>query len=134
MTDTDKLKRLAEEVLSNSLPVCAEYTLAQGILALFVENERLARQYAEMAGQIDALMDSHPDPRKDLERVAIAVRERDDAVALLRKALKVSDAILLDAREGRCSLMSDTWQCMDSNRKNFAAFLDRIDAAQHNIS
>lgn len=75
--DTDKLKRLAEDVLENSLPVCAEYALAEAIPALIAENELIEAERSEFKAWF----------RRASDEINTVTDERDEAGALLRNWL-----------------------------------------------
>ena len=120
MTDTDKIKRLAEAAnwmkgeddVFLATSVANEH--ADDILDLIAENKRFARQYAELAGQVNALMDAYPNPAKELDRLKRVIAERDEAVALLREW----DRVGID---GTCG------SNLEDSTENFLA---RIDATE----
>lgn len=131
MTDTDKLKRLAEASIeargwSGNVPppphIAFSHTAWESactpdaILALIAENERM-RDYLEASEEI-------------VRRQASQLQHFDEAVALLRRAKITAEAILLDAKDGRCTLLSDTWRSVNRERIDVGAFLARIDGGE----
>lgn len=110
MTDTDKLKRLAEELIADD--DCPMLVPPQTILAMIAENERLEELYDLTGRQCDGWM----------SRAKSAEKQCNEAVALLREAHKA-----YGAWTGKTCKQE---QADDAN----AAFLARIDGTNNTVA
>lgn len=109
MTDTDKLKRLAE--------VWGFGSHSETILALIAENERLKGINAKRSATIaDLVMEQAVRVMREATRAKIAEVQRDEAVALMREIYKDRDNLT------------------DSMDESVSAFLARIDATNNTVA
>lgn len=104
MTDTDKLKRLADD-----LRACIHITAQEheAILALIAENERLEELYELTGRQCDGWKD----------RAKVAESQRNEAVALLREFMSEGDtsSVYNDVRDFLARIDGNHQPASDAN-------------------